>query len=550
MKTTDMENSAANRSTDSRVTKGPRRLRQRETFQRVASHCRPGSGVWSVLICMLAMAPVQAQIVVNSTGDADRLPLKVAVCDTDLLTDGNQCTLRAAIETANLFTDNNTIQFQLSKSDPGYNPFAHTWTVLLGSPLPDLTTDMQIIGLGAKVLTVQRDAQVFPGFRVFSITTAGAVTISGLTISYGFVNGYGGGIENASTGTVTISKCILRNNQGFFGGAVANTTGGTITISKSTLTENVGILGGGIYNIGTGNINGSAIRANSASGGDGGGVYNHGTLKFNNTTVADNLVVADQGDSSHGGGIHSEGSLTLTNCTVSGNSVRGWGFAGSASSIYPVFGGGIYSVDTVLNVSNCTIAANSAEGGYLGAGAQGGGVAYHGIGVINLSNSTIAGNSAIARGYGPNAADDVPSIGGGIITDSGTVYVKSTIIAKNSASTLGPDVNGSFVSRGFNLIGSVDGSTGFTAATDRKGAIASPLDPKLALLGNNGGLTQTMALCPDSPAIDKGTSVGLLGTLATDQRGAGFPRTIDNGSVTNATGGDGTDIGAFESSLP
>jgi hypothetical protein len=54
-----------------------------------------------------------------------------------------------------------------------------------------------------------------------------------------------------------------------------------------------------------------------------------------------------------------------------------------------------------------------------------------------------------------------------------------------------------------------------------------------------------MALLSSSPAIDKGTSNGLTGTLTTDQRGVGYKRTI-NKSVANATGGDGTDIGAFE----
>jgi hypothetical protein len=65
-------------------------------------------------------------------------------------------------------------------------------------------------------------------------------------------------------------------------------------------------------------------------------------------------------------------------------------------------------------------------------------------------------------------------------------------------------------------------------------------------LQNNGGATQTIALLCGSPAIDKGTSNGLTGVLTTDQRGAGFPRTFDDAAAANATGGDGTDIGAFE----
>src|SRR5205085_1317191 len=76
----------------------------------------------------------------------------------------------------------------------------------------------------------------------------------------------------------------------------------------------------------------------------------------------------------------------------------------------------------------------------------------------------------------------------------------------------------------------------------------SPLDPKLDPNGlqDNGGPTQTIALMCGSPAIDKGRSDGLTGPLTTDQRGAGFPRTVDDLVTPNATGGDGTDVGAFE----
>ena len=174
---------------------------------------------------------------------------------------------------------------------------------------------------------------------------------------------------------------------------------------------------------------------------------------------------------------------------------------------------------------------------------------YVGQGTLNLSNSTVAGNSAV-RGYGYVGGGLPSSFGGGIITASPSIVnVKSTIIANNSAES-SPDAYGPFASKGFNLIGKKDGSTGFSGATDKKGTIKSPLDPKLGPLQSNGGPTQTMALLPGSPATDKGTSVGLIGTLTTDQRGTGFPRKIDNLSVANAAGGDGTDIGAFELAAP
>jgi hypothetical protein len=69
-------------------------------------------------------------------------------------------------------------------------------------------------------------------------------------------------------------------------------------------------------------------------------------------------------------------------------------------------------------------------------------------------------------------------------------------------------------------------------------------------MANNGGPTLTISLLPGSPAIDKGNShcltCGPTGVLPTDQRDTGFARTFDDPGVLNATGGDGTDIGAFE----
>src|SRR5207247_8477243 len=50
----------------------------------------------------------------------------------------------------------------------------------------------------------------------------------------------------------------------------------------------------------------------------------------------------------------------------------------------------------------------------------------------------------------------------------------------------------------------------------------------------------TYALLTGRPAIDKGSSGG----LTTDQRGK--PRRYDFSAVPNASGGDGSDIGAFE----
>ncbi len=84
--------------------------------------------------------------------------------------------------------------------------------------------------------------------------------------------------------------------------------------------------------------------------------------------------------------------------------------------------------------------------------------------------------------------------------------------------------SGAFTSRGNNLIGETDGSSGWVGS-DLTGTIASPLDPLLAPLADYGGPTQTMALLPGSPAIGAGNIALIPGGITTDQRG--FARIVE-----------------------
>ena len=450
-------------------------------------------------ILSLGAALVHADSVVNSTGDGGLVYGGQYGCESDFLRSG-VCTLRAAIEYANLNPDVDTITFNIPTTDPGYDGKKFTIQVNRNSsnPLPDLSTDMNISGPGAAKLTVWANGAGRQLPHIFNVTTAGTVSFSDLTI--GQVDSFGepspGGIQNSNTGTVNVTNCVISGN-----------------IFEDSYTNSKG---GGIYNSssGTANVNNSTVSANSVSDEVfpftfGGGIFNEsGTVSLTNSRIINNFA---QGGS--GGGIYnSSGTLSVTNCELSGN-----------------FPGAIVNLG-LLNLTNSTLSGN---------GSNGSGGAVYNLGTSKISNCTVTGNAA----YGST------SRGGGISAVGGTVNVKSSIIAANTTSGLGPDVFGSFTSKGFNLIGKKDGSTGFTAATDRKGTIKSPLDPKLDGKGLrfNGGPTQTMALQTGSPAIDKGTSVTIAGTtLTTDQRGTGFPRTVDKSGIANATGGDGTDIGAFE----
>ena len=462
---------------------------------------------------------------VNTTSDT----VVIGACQN-----GNPgCSLRGAIQTANSHPGADGIGIDLPAGS----------VINLTGVLPNITESVSISGPGANMVTVRRNTG--GNYRIFNVTTTGAVSFSGLTINGGSVTdpNNGGGIQNASSGTVNVTNCVLSDNHAAGSGGFNG-------------------VGGGIFNNSTGTVNvtNSTLSGNSAlNGGDGGGIYN-----------------------SNGG------SVNVTLSTLSGNFTSGGG------------GGMFNEGGGTVRVDNSTLSGNSSAGGF----GPGGGIYNSNGGTLAVINSTLSGNFA--------------GSGGGISNSSGVVHVESSIIALNSAQSPNPpDVSGSFGSYGFNLIGKVDGSTGFTEPTDQTGTVASPLDPKLDPNGlqNNGGPTQTIALLWGSPAIDKGFFNGLTylssainnsttainvddggripagvgytilidseqmvvtnkagnmltvtrganGTTAAphsafailypafDQRGTGFLRNFDYPFVTNATDGNGTDIGAFELLTP
>ena len=101
---------------------------------------------------------------VNSLADTpDAVPGNGICADA-----GGQCTLRAAIQEANInFSDTDTINFSV------------TGTINLTGPLPSLT-NMMINGPGSSQLTVRRDTG--GDYRIF-FTNGAVVSISGLTVS-------------------------------------------------------------------------------------------------------------------------------------------------------------------------------------------------------------------------------------------------------------------------------------------------------------------------------------------------------------------------------
>lgn len=143
-----------------------------------------------------------------------------------------------------------------------------TGTILLLSALPEVTDDLDILGPGAGVLTVDGAGS----FRVLAFGGTSTATISGLTIANGAViDDVGGGIFNSGSAILTISDTVLSGNtatrgSSFFGfaagGAIANF--GRLTILRTTLAVN--------------------RATGSSAGNDAGGIQNGGTLTIVDST--------------------------------------------------------------------------------------------------------------------------------------------------------------------------------------------------------------------------------------------------------------------------
>jgi hypothetical protein len=271
-------------------------------------------------------------------------------------------------------------------------------------------------------------------------------------------------------------------------------------------------------------ISGAGARATSVAGGPAPFddrifyIQPDATATITGLTITGGKATDAQGTASEGGGVRNEGDLTLDRVAVKSNTANGHG--------------GISSLDGTLSIIDSTVSGNSAE-------FVGGVIQFRGT--ANITNSTISGNRAAQISGGVAASSGAlvnilnstitsntsPRLGGGILTGGAgsLVVVKNTIVAGNSLDNCDTaQASGGIISSQGNNISS-DNSCPFTHPTDKRNT-----NPKLGLLQNNGGPTDTHALLRRSPAINAGGKP----FPPQDQRGLKRPQ------------GKRSDIGAYE----
>ena len=234
--------------------------------------------------------------------------------------------------------------------------------------------------------------------------------------------------------------------------------------------------GGGVFASGNAHVYYSSIRDNTVYPGSatysfsrGGGLYVNGALRIEHSTVSGNVVHGLAGVYASGGGLFARSSVFIRYSTLSGNNAyfAGAGQVGSEGGVAEIIDStisgntgaslaGIASAAALLRVWDSTIAFNAADRGGCGGGVR----LFEGQGSYLSAN-----NAIIANNTSGGSEDDVC-----VSTFGGVVGNANVIIEANVA--LPPDTIQS--------------------------------DPMLGPLTDNGGVTQTHALLPGSPAIDSG----------------------------------------------
>jgi Domain of unknown function DUF11 len=455
----------------------------------------------SSIIAALLATPVSASVLtVNDLGGTTvsgdglcTLPEVINNAEANSDTTGGDCTAGSGTD---------TIKFKVSGN-------------VISGILPEITDPkgLTIDGIG-QTITLGNGASARNGAGFFTLRRGSILHLKKLTVFNASGDETGGAMYNDG-GKVSISNCTFSENFARHAGGIMNS--GTLTITNSLFTKNrASRSAGAIENGGKLTITNSTFSNNGASSAThhtqgGGAIENGGDVIIVNSTFSNNRAGLGGG-----GGIRSEGSLfngvSYGATVIVSNSAFTNNIAGSDMT---QGGGGIYSGEyNKLTVINSTFSGNISALSYVGGG---GGAIHHSGDSIKVLNSTFSGNLSYA-GFNTGFA----GVGGILIKGKGTSQLANTIMADN----LGGDCENSnpFTTNLNNLI--KDGSC--------NPAISG--DPKLGLLTNNGGPTQTFALLTGSPALDAGndTICKSAPVNGRDQRGVIRPK------------GKHCDIGAFE----
>ena len=444
------------------------------------------------LIILVSISPIRfAGAAVSSPAGSNI----TVTTNLDLIADDGDCTLREAVQAANL-----------NQSYNGCPAGSGADTILV----PIGTYPLSIQGRGedqgligdldiSETLTIRGDgigSTTIDGLtndRIFHVLHQDTrVTIEGMTLMNGAVpeEDLLGGGAILSWGDLILIKVELVDNSASRGGGVRNSLGSLLMSGSQVHLNHSNFEGGGIYGDGEIFVTDSQIYENTSE--FGAGISADDDLELKRVTLHANVAA------NSGGGVYANSTTILDQVTLSSN--------------LAIYGAGLYNNNDAA-LTNTTLSDNIASNSDPLGTAHGGGV--YNNGTIVIQNNTLSDNQA--------------GRGGGIYnSDLGEASLVNSILADNAG---GNCANfGELISRGYNIEDS--NACKFDQPGDRPYT-----NPMLAPLDNELGGTKTHALMVTSPAIDTANNEYCP---FVDQRGVIRP--VDG----DRSGNPGCDIGAHE----
>ncbi|MBI1312843.1 hypothetical protein GC176_16260 [bacterium] len=432
------------------------------------------------------------KVVVSFSDAADANPNDGRVDTNASTADGEQRSLRAAVQTANALTGDDTILLAAGTYSLTLNgPVGENAAASGDLDITDTTGTLIIRGQGVNETIIDAGGL----FRVFHVLDGATLILENLTVRGGLVTGSddGAGLRNDG-GTVTLNNVRITGNRSLDDGGGINNAG-SMTIINSTLDLNTATNNGGaIRNVGKLTVINSTIGGRydisdplnpiderNQAGLNGGGLINigGGTATLIGTTISGNVAGGS------GGGVRNNSVTTaVTTSLASDITATQTTLTVSDATVFPAHEGFVIRVNsedmlvTAVNSNTLTVTR-----GFNGTAAS----AHTALSVVSqastltLFNTTIADNSAGNRG-------------GGLSTASGLAVLANNLIARNHAVIGGNDVSNftdpnSMLSAGNNLVSDTVGAAIFNQVSDR------PNQPTaITPLTSNGGPTLTHAL--------------------------------------------------------
>jgi len=415
-----------------------------------------------------------ATFTVNTTIDGKDANLG----DNQCRTAANTCSLRAAVQQANVSGGTDTITlpagtYRLDATVPG--------NLVAGSRALEISSNLTIAGAGAASTVIIAgtssrviDAQPYQG-------SAFTAVVNGVTVTGG-VAAIGAGVMVGAGVTYSMTDAVISGNvasspyaQGSFGGGVYVwgdvSKPSTVALTRVTINNNSAEQGGGVVNNYPSSITltDSVVRNNTARFLYAGGLRNNGSMTLLNTHVTGNVAGLTQTSSSPGGaGIYTgnppspasgqRSSLTMTGGSIVGNRLP--------LNLLSSGGGLLNETGGTVVLSGVTVTGNAAF--------NGGGL-LNDEGDMTIVNSTVANNTGI-YGAGIYNNDFVPTdgfranmyvvrsaivrnnatdyqcayrlippgnlcgAGGGVFNENGLLVLSDTTVAENIAATYGAGI--------------------------------------------------------------------------------------------------------------